>query len=98
MTMKLLVADDAPDVAAVVAFGARMTWPGCSVVIAADGHETLRHFAEERPDLIVLDVAMPPPDGFDVCQRIRAVSQVPILMLTVRDATVDKIRALEGAG
>lgn len=95
MTMKLLVADDAPDVAAVVAFGARMTWPGCSVVIAADGQETLRHFAEERPDLIVLDVAMPPPDGFDVCQRIRAVSQVPILMLTVRDATVDKIRALD---
>jgi two-component system KDP operon response regulator KdpE len=95
MPLKLLIADDARDVAEVVAFGARMTWPDCQVTIAADGAEALRYFAADPADLVVLDIAMPPPDGFAVCQRIRAVSQVPILMLTVRDATLDKVRALD---
>ena len=78
-----------------VAFGARMVWPDCAVTVASDGATALAAFAAERPDLVVLDVAMPQPDGFEVCRRIRAVSPVPILMLTVRDATVDKVRALD---
>lgn len=93
--MKVLIAEDAPDVAEVVAFGARMSWPGCQVTIAGSGEEALRAFAAEPADLVVLDVAMPPPDGFEVCRRIRESSQVPILMLTVRDATIDKVRALD---
>lgn len=95
MPLTVLIADDAPDIAEIVAFTARMTWPECRVTMAASGEEALRRFAEEPPDLVVLDVAMPPPDGFEVCRRIRQVSQVPILMLTVRDATIDKVRALD---
>ncbi len=95
MPLKLLVAEDARDVAEVVTFGARMTWPGCQVTIARSGEEALRCFTEEPPDLVVLDVSMPPPDGIEVCRRIRATSQVPILMLTVRDATLDKVHALD---
>ena len=95
MTVKLLIADDSQDVAQVVAFGARMTWPDCEVVLAASGEEALRRFAEAAPDLVVLDVAMPPPDGFEVCRRIRETSVVPILMLTVKDDTRDKVRALD---
>ena len=95
MTLKVLIADDAPDVARMVAFGVRMTWPGSRVLLAADGAEALRRFEEEGADLVVLDVTMPPPDGFEVCRRIRERSTVPILMLTVRDEVVDKVRALE---
>ena len=95
MTVRVLIADDARDVAEVVAFGARMMWPGCEVTIAGDGAEALRRFAEEPADLIVLDVSMPPPNGFEVCRRIREVSTAPILMLTVHDATLDKVRALD---
>ncbi|HEV2108184.1 MAG TPA: response regulator transcription factor [Thermomicrobiales bacterium] len=95
MTLKLLIAEDALDIAELVAFGARMNWPGCQVTIVSSGEEALRAFAAEPADLIVLDVAMPPPDGFEVCRSIRENSQVPILMLTVRDATVDKVRALD---
>ena len=72
MTLKLLIADDARDVAEVVAFGARMTWPHCQVTIAASGEEALRRFSEESADLVVLDVALPPPNGFEICRRIRA--------------------------
>ena len=93
--MKLLIVEDVHDVAEVVAFGARMTWPGCQVTIAPDGKEALQRFDAEQPDLIVLDVALPPPDGFEVCRRIREVSAVPILMLTVRDGTLDKVRAFD---
>jgi DNA-binding response OmpR family regulator len=95
LMLKLLIAEDAPDVAEVVAFGARMTWPDCQVTIAGGGQEALKRFQEDPPDLVVLDVSMPPPDGFEVCRRIRESSQVPILMLTVRDATLDKVRALD---
>ena len=92
---RLLVAEDARDVAEVVAFAARTAWPGCEVTLAAGGAEALRRFGEREPDLVVLDVSMPPPDGFEVLRRIRERSRVPILMLTVRDATLDKVRALD---
>jgi DNA-binding response OmpR family regulator len=95
MTLKLLIAEDARDVAEVVAFGARMTWPDCQVTIATSGEEALRRFFEELPDLVVLDVALPPPNGFEICRRIRTISRVPILILTVCDSTLDKVRALD---
>ncbi len=95
MTLKLLIAEDSQDVAEVVAFGARMTWPGCVVTVAPSGREALELFDKMQPDLVVLDVTMPPPDGFEVCRRIREQSQTPILMLTVRDSTLDKVRALD---
>ena len=93
--LKLLIAEDAPEIAKVIAFGARMNWPNCQVTIATSGEEALQRFTELVPDLVVLDIAMPPPDGFEVCRRIRERSEVPILMLTARDETLDKIRALD---
>jgi len=95
MTFTLLIADDAREIARAVAYGARMTWPGCAVALAASGDEALRLFAQTQPDLVVLDVSMPPPDGLEVLRRIRETSAVPILMLTVREATLDKVRALD---
>jgi DNA-binding response OmpR family regulator len=95
VTLKLLIADDVRDVAEVVTFGARMAWPDCEVTVASSGREALGRFEEEQPDLVILDVSMPPPDGFEVCRLIRESSQVPILMLTVRDTTLDKVRALD---
>lgn len=95
MTPRVLIADDEPDVANIVAYGVRMMWPDAEVETAADGVEALRRFDTHQPALVVLDVSMPPPDGFAVLERIRTVSQVPVMMLTARGATADKVRAFD---
>ena len=95
MPLCLLIVDDAPDIAEVVAFGARMAWPDCQIVTATTGAQALDEFAAELPDLVVLDVGLPPPDGFAVLRQIRQTSEVPVLMLTVHNAIIDKIRAFE---
>lgn len=91
----VLIAEDDPDVANVVGFGVRMAWPAGRATVAADGADAMTKFEADPPDLVVLDVSIPPPDGFDVLRRIRGVSQVPVLMLTARDATIDKVRAFD---
>ena len=68
---------------------------GMEVVTAADGTQAVRDFERERPDLLVLDLMLPGLSGWDVCRRVRASSQVPILMLTARDAEVDRVVGLE---
>ena len=91
--MKALVVDDDRVLADVLAFTLRRE--GFQVVQAFDGEMALRCWAEEKPDLVVLDVNLPRLDGFTVCQRIRAQSDTPILLLTVRDEEDDIIHGLE---
>ncbi len=62
---------------------------------AQDGERALVAFRTTSPDLIVLDLMLPKVDGYEVCRRIRAESNVPIIMLTARDEDVDKIVGLE---
>ncbi len=95
MPLTVLLAEDDHTIANAVAFAVRMAWPDGRVHVAADGVEALHLFERERPDLVVLDVGIPPPDGFAVCRSIRDASAVPILMLTVREDTLDKVRALD---
>src|SRR5260370_16567169 len=90
MSLTLLIAEDESSIATIVSVGARMAWPDCTVRVASSGQQALQFFHESIPDLIVLDVQMPPPDGFTVCQRIRETSQVPILMLTLRHPTTNQ--------
>lgn len=92
--MRLLIADDDNDVAELVGQCARILWPGCGLLFATDGREALRHFTTDRPDLVILDVRMPPPDGFAVCSAIRAMSSAPILMLSGRAETSSEVAAL----
>ena len=68
---------------------------GFRVVPARDGEEALDRFAQERVDLVVLDVMLPKLDGLEVCRRLRSTSSVPILMLTARDDELDKVLGLE---
>jgi DNA-binding response OmpR family regulator len=95
MSPRVLIADDEVDVAAVVAYGVRMIWPEAEVITARNGRDAIRAFQTLGPDLVVLDVSMPEPDGYAVLEQIRQVSEVPVLMLTVRSATGDKVRAFD---
>ena len=76
-----------------------LTYPlerdGFRVVSARDGEEALERFADERIDLVVLDIMLPKVDGLEVCRRLRAQSTVPIIMLTARDDELDKVLGLE---
>jgi len=90
--MRALVVDDDRVLADVVAFTLRRE--GFQVTQVHDGEAALAQWAEQDPDLIVLDVNLPKVDGFTVCRRIRAVSDTPILLLTVRDEEDDIIHGL----
>src|SRR4026207_576464 len=76
-----------------------LTYPlerdGFKVVHARDGEEALDRFASEHVDLVVLDVMLPKLDGLEVCKRLRAKSEVPIIMLPARDDELDKVLGLE---
>ena len=91
--MKVLVVDDDRVLADVVAFALRRE--GFNVIQAFDGLSALQRWAEEKPDLILLDINLPKLDGFSVCKRIRKESDIPIIMLTVRVDEDDIIRGLE---
>jgi DNA-binding response OmpR family regulator len=95
MTVKVLICDDDPKLAELVATAAGLNWPSCETIIAANGTEALQHFEETDPDLVVLDLWMPPPDGYEVCKRIRKTSRVPILIVSAHDTTSDKVRAFD---
>jgi len=89
----ILLVDDEESVRKVLTFP--LERDGFRVVQAADGEEALLRFGESGPDLVVLDIMLPKLDGLEVCKRLRATSQVPIIMLTARDDELDKVIGLE---
>ena len=91
--MKALIVDDDRVLADVLAFTLRRE--GFQIVLAHDGETALQRFAEEQPDLVVLDVNMPRMDGFAVCRRLRQQSDTPIILLTVRGEEDDIVAGLE---
>jgi DNA-binding response OmpR family regulator len=91
--MKALIVDDDRVLADVLAFTLRRE--GFQVVLAFDGAAALESWAQEQPDLIVLDVNLPRLDGFAVCQRIRTQGDTPIILLTVRGEEDDIVHGLK---
>ncbi|MCL6285787.1 response regulator transcription factor [Ruegeria sp. 2012CJ41-6] len=94
--MKILVVDDDPRLRELVAITLQRA--EFQVITARDGQMALTHATREAPDLIVLDVGLPELDGLEVCRRIRARSQVPILFLTARDDEIDRVLGFELGG
>jgi DNA-binding response OmpR family regulator len=91
--MKILLVDDDLDMLAVTAFALQQA--GMLVVKASNYHTALQVFHSERPDLAILDINIPGGSGYDLCTALRRESQLPILMLTVRNEEADLVRALE---
>jgi len=96
-THRVLVVDDEPNIVDVISMALR--YQGFAVEAAANGAEALAAVASFRPHLILLDVMLPDMEGFDVASRLGAQhSRVPIIFLTARDATEDKVRGLTIGG
>ncbi len=67
----------------------------CSVTKAMDGQQGLNLALEQKPDLVILDISLPSMDGIEVCQKIRAVQNTPIIMLTAKSEEIDRVIGLE---
>jgi two-component system OmpR family response regulator len=94
---RLLVVDDEPNIRELLS--ASLRYAGFEVVTAEDGREAVQAAERVRPDLIVLDVMLPDMDGFEVVRRLRSSGRpLPVLFLTARDGTEDKVTGLTLGG
>ena len=90
---KVLVADDDKNICELLRL--YLVKEGFQVVLAGDGEEALARFSAENPDINLLDVMMPRLDGWQVCREIRKKSECPIIMITAKGETFDKVLGLE---
>lgn len=90
---KILIVDDEKNICELVRL--YIEKEGFDAIIANDGQEAVAKFNKEKPDLILLDIMLPIKDGWQVCREIRAQSKVPIIMLTAKGETFDKVLGLE---
>jgi two-component system, OmpR family, response regulator RegX3 len=94
-TARILIADDEPSVRDSVGYALRQE--GFDVILAVDGDDAERKIGGDDPefDLLILDIMMPGRSGLDLCRDVRGRSPVPIILLTAKDAEVDKVVGLE---
>nr|BBH89303.1 DNA-binding response regulator [Thermosporothrix sp. COM3] len=93
MTQKILIIEDEEGI--VHLLNLYLKDAGFITLVAKDGADGLALHAREKPDLVILDIMLPAVDGFEVCKRIRAWAQTPILMLTARGSEDDRVNGLE---
>jgi DNA-binding response OmpR family regulator len=93
MSVRVLLIEDSETERAVVT--QRLRSAGFEVLGAASGREGLRSIHEDRPDIVVLDIVMPDLDGWTTLNYIRDMSSIPVIMLTQRDAEIERIRGLK---
>nr|WP_318539927.1 response regulator YycF [Terribacillus saccharophilus] len=93
MNHKILVVDDEKPIADILKFN--LEKEGYEVICAYDGDATVELVRQENPDLILLDIMLPNKDGNEVCREVRKTHNMPIIMLTAKDAEIDKVLGLE---
>ena len=89
----ILVVDDEPRMAQFITMNLELE--GFRVISASDGYQALEKVVRELPDLVVLDVMMPEMDGFETLKRIREISAVPVIFLSVKGEELDRVRGLD---
>jgi two-component system response regulator MprA len=92
-SLRVVIVDDEPGIVDFVEMG--LAQEGIAVVTAGTAVDGLRAVRNERPDLVIVDVGLPDGDGFDLLARIRAESDVPVIMLTARGDVEDRVRGLD---
>ena len=90
---KIMVVDDDKNISELLRL--YLEKEGFSVLAAYDGHDAVRKFQDSEPDLVLLDIMLPGMDGWQVCREIRKASDKPIIMITAKGETFDKVLGLE---
>ncbi|MFL5734146.1 MAG: response regulator [Chloroflexia bacterium] len=90
--MKILMVDDDPSLVKILSF--LLKDEGYEVVTATTGPDALQVLSQQWVDLVILDVMLPRVDGFEICRRVRETNRVPIIMLSARGSTEDRVRGL----
>ncbi len=90
---RILVVDDEPSVRESVGYA--LEHEGFDVTLASDGEDAEARLADDDFELLIIDIMMPGKSGLDICREVRASSAVPIILLTAKDAEVDKVVGLE---
>jgi two-component system, OmpR family, response regulator VicR len=93
--MKVLLIEDSPEIVKGVTLTFKLRWPDAQVVSAEEGHKGIKAVQIELPDIVILDINLPDISGFEVLENIRRFSDVPVIILTVREDEVDELRGLE---
>lgn len=93
--MKILIVDDDPGIREVVSIAFELRWPHARVFVAESGESGLMILESENPQLMILDIGLPDIDGYEVLSAARAVSELPIIMLTARGEEANVTRALD---
>ena len=93
MAERILIVEDEPEFADLVELW--MGRAGYETTMARTGTDALRRFYDDHPDLVILDVSLPGLDGWQIIERIREFSRIPILLVTARSSETDKIRGLK---
>ena len=93
--MKILIIEDSLDIIDAVAQIIELRWPEASFISTTLGETGVEMARKEQPDVIILDLGLPDVDGFQVLRKIRSFCDVPVIILTVRQEEIDKIRGLE---
>jgi len=93
--MKVLIIEDDPEIIDVVALTLELKWSDVNLISTFLGEKGVELAKKELPDIIILDLGLPDITGFEVLKQIRAFSDVPLVILTVRGEEMDKVRGLE---
>lgn len=93
--MKILLIEDSPEIVKGVTLTFKLRWPDATVMSSDEGEKGISLVEEESPDIIILDINLPDMTGFDVLEAIRTFSDVPVVVLTVRDDQMDELKGLE---
>ncbi len=90
---KILIVDDDPSISELISLYLEKEM--FDTMCAEDGEEALRIFPEYKPNLVILDLMLPGIDGYEVCRRLRSTSSIPVIMLSAKGETFDKVLGLE---
>jgi DNA-binding response OmpR family regulator len=93
--VKILAVDDATEVVESVQLGFLLQWRDVEIIPAAARKDALDLVEQAAPDLVLLDIGLPDLDGYEVLRQLREFADVPVIMLTARDDTLDKVKGLE---